>query len=351
MRKTSFLLIAAFILACIQSSYAQNIVELPYKPLDKEFLSFTKTLKEVNENNYQESIDLCTDALDKFQDMNIRNNLIYWELSFHYASLNQYDSCFEILKLGQDEGLFYYTRTGDRLFPPYLKELEKLDGYEIFMAKNNELKEVANQHKTYEFMVQLPTNYNENETYPLMFIMHGGIGNIPNSQYKYLSEKLQNDFIVAYTQGDVFAGSFSRAYDFENWEAPIVKIYQQVISKYPVDTTQIILAGPSAGGYRSLVLGLNNSIPAKGLLLSFAVYPRDSDSTLFINAAERGLKVALLCGENDWAIQQQKKLGYLLDKYGIKNRFVVFPETGHGFPENWPYYLDTSVDFIFSDDE
>ncbi len=87
-----------------------------------------------------------------------------------------------------------------------------------------------------------------------------------------------------------FCGSFSRAYDHENWNAPIENIYQQIISKYAVDTTQVILAGPSAGGYRSLILGLNNSIPAKGLLLSFAVYPRDLDSTLFINAAENGLK-------------------------------------------------------------
>ena len=351
MKRITLLIIAAFILVCVRNSYAQNIVELPYKPMDKEFLSFTKTLKEINETDYQQSIDLCTEALDKYQDMNSRYNLIYWELSFHYASLKQYDKCFEILKLGQDEGLFYYLRTVERVFPPYLNELEKLDGYESFMAKNAELMDSANQHKTFEFMVQLPTDYDKNKTYPMIFIMHGGIGNIPNSQYKYISEKLEKDFIVAYTQGDVFAGSFSRAYDFENWEDPIVQIYQQVISKYPVDTTQIILAGPSAGGYRSLTLGLNNSIPAKGLLLSFAVYPRDSDSTLFTNAAERGLKVALLCGENDWAIQQQKKLGYLLDKYGIQNRFVVFPETGHEFPENWPYYLDTSLVYLLEDTE
>lgn len=350
MKKVLIIVIAVFNFMGFQSSYAQNIIELPYKPLNKEFLSFTETLKEINKTDYQKSIDLCTEALDNYQDMNIRNNLIYWELSFHYASLKQYDKCFEILKLGQEEGLFYYTRTGERVFPPYLKELKKLDGFETFMSKNSELKEAANQHKTYEFMVQLPTNYNKNETYPLMFIMHGGIGNIPNSQFKYISEKLAKDFIVVYTQGDAFAGSFSRAYDFENWEAPIVNIYQQVITKYAVDTTQIILAGPSAGGYRSLILGLNNSIPAKGLLLSFAVYPRDSDSTLFINAAERGLKVALLCGENDWAIQQQKKLGYLMDKYGVHNRFVVFPEIGHEFPENWPYHIDTSIDYILSDD-
>ena len=352
MKKLIFLLLLAFILMCTQNSHTQNILELPYNPLDKEFSSLTKTLKEIDKTDDQRSIDLCIAALEKFQDMNIRNNLIFWELSFHYASLKQYDKCFDILKLGQDEGFFYYTRTNTNgsVFPPYHKELEKLDGYESFIAKNTELKDAANQHKTFEFMVQLPTDYTKNKNYPLIIIMHGGIGNIPRLQYNYLSEKLQKDFIVVYTQGDTFFGSYSRAYGRENWNAQIKNVYQQIISKYTVDTTQVILAGPSAGGYRSLLLGLNNSIPAKGLLLSFAVYPRESDSTLFIKAAEKGLKVALLCGENDWAIQQQKKLGYYLDKYGIRNRFVVFPETGHEFPQNWPYYLDTSVDFILSND-
>jgi len=85
--------------------------------------------------------------------------------------------------------------------------------------------------------------------------------------------------------------------------------------------------------------------------LSFPVYPRDSDSTLFIQSAERGLKISMLCGENDWAIRQQKKLGYLLDKYGIRNRFVVFPEEGHGFPENWSYYLNTSLAYLLENTE
>jgi hypothetical protein len=351
MKRVPLLLAISFILICVQYSFTQNILELPYKSLNEEFSSLTKTLKEVDKTDYKGSIDLCIAALDKFQDMNIRNNLIFWELSFHYASLEQYDKCFEILKRGQDEGLFYFMRTNGNIFPPYLKELEKFDGYEAFIARNSELKDAANQHKTFEFMVQLPTGYTKKENYPLMLIMHGGIGSIPSMQFNYLSEKLQEDFIVVYTQGDIYVGSYSRAYSRDNWNDQIISVYRQIISRYTVDTTQIILAGPSAGAYRSLLLGLNNSIPAKGLLLSFAVYPTESDSTLFIQAAEKGLKVALLCGENDWAIKQQKKLGYYLDKYGIENRFVVFPDEGHEFPENWPYYLETSVDFILNNDE
>jgi dienelactone hydrolase len=349
MRKLKLLITAIFTLFLFQEQNAQSIIELPYKSLNQEFITFTETLKEVYKTDSLKYIELCNKALDKFEDKDIRYQLIYWKLSFQYANLKQYDKCFEILKKGQGEGLFYYLRTGNRVFPPYLKELEKLDGYEAFLEKNNALKEEAARTSKTEYMIQLPKSYNENTKYPLMLILHGGIGNITGMQNNYISTKLDSDFIVAYFQGAKIVGSSSRRFSMEDWTEKIVEGYEQIASKYPIDTTKIILAGPSAGGYRSLILGLNNQIPAKGLLLSFTVYPRELDSTLFIKSAERGLKISMLCGENDWAIQQQKKLGYLLDKYGINNRFVVFPEEGHDFPENWPYYLDTSLEFILKE--
>jgi len=247
--------------------------------------------------------------------------------------------------------MFYYIRSGDRPFPAYTPELEKLEGYDSFLEKNQALKDEAGKTSKAEFMVQLPDNYSETNRYPLMLIMHGGWGSIPDIQYSYISEKLKSEFIVAYFQGSIVRASGLRSFEMEGWQPKIRQGYEEIVSRYAVDTTRIVLGGPSAGGYRSLILGLEHIIPTSGLLLSFPVYPMDTDSTFFIQSAERGLKVAMLCGENDWAIQQQKKLGYLFDTYGIQNRFVVFPEEGHGFPENWPYYLDTSVDYLFSDDE
>ena len=349
MKTLKTILLLALILININPSYSQEVKKLTFEPLDKDFIELTKTMSKIQSNDHK-SIALALKGLEKYNEMPPRYKLIFWELSFHYASLGQYDKCFEILKKGQDEGLFYYLGTAERVFPSFRKELEKFGEYESFRIKNVELKEAANKTKMTEFMIQLPNNYDQNKSYPLMLIMHGGIGSIPDLQYSYISEKLQAEFIVIYTHGARFFGSYSRAYDRENWQNDIKNIYQQITSSYAVDTSKVILAGPSAGGYRSIALGLNNIIPAKGLLLSFAVNPSIWDSTLYIKSAERGLKVALLCGENDWAIQQQKKLGYWLDKYGIKNRFVVFPEEGHGFPENWTYYLDTSLEFILKDD-
>lgn len=328
---------------------SQNVNELVFQSLDKEFIELTNNLDQIELDDHK-SIALALKGLKKFDEASFRYNLIYWKLSFHYASLEQYDKCFEILKKGQKEGLFYYLGTAEQEYPPYLKELEKFDKYESFRIKNEELKETANKIKTAEFMVQLPKNYEQNKQYPLMLIMHGGIGSIPDLQYNYQSEKLQAEFIVAYTHGGKKFGSSSRAYEQKTWQNDIKNIYQQITSNYAVDTSNVVLAGPSAGGYRSIALGLNNIIPAKGLVLSFPVNPEVWDSTLYIRSAERGLKVAILCGENDWAIKTQKKLGYWFDKYKINNRFVVFPETGHEFPDNWSYYLDTSLDFILKED-
>ncbi len=349
MNQIKTILLFAIIALSIKVSYGQEIRELDFKALDPEFIELKQTLKEINSTDDNTSIELSLEALEKFQDKNIRFDLIVWELSIHYANLKQYDKCFDILKLGQQEGLFYYIRSGDRAFPSYITELEKLDGYEAFLKKNQELKDEASKTSKTEFMVQLPDNYIETKKYPLLMIMHGGIGSIPGIQYNYISKKLKSEFIVAYFQGSIVRASGLRSFVMQEWQGKIKQGFEEIVLKYSVDSTRIILGGPSAGGYRSLVLGLNNTIPATGLLLSFAVYPRDTDSTFYIKSAERGLKVALLCGENDWAIQQQKKLGYNLDKFGIANRFVVFPETGHGFPENWTYYLDTSLEFLMED--
>ncbi|MCB2220691.1 MAG: hypothetical protein KQI35_09865 [Bacteroidetes bacterium] len=351
MKQLKTILLFAIIALNIAASYGQEIKELNFKALDSEFIELKKTLKEINSTDDQKSIELSLLALDNFEDTYIRFDLMVWELSVHYANLKQYDQCFEILKQGQQEGMFYYIRSGDRPYPAYTPELEKLDGYEAFLEKNQALLDEAGKTSKAEFMAQLPDNYSKKNKYPLMLIMHGGWGSIPDIQYSYISEKLKSEFIVAYFQGSIVRASGLRSFEMEGWQPKIKQGYEEIITKYAVDTSRVIVGGPSAGGYRSLVLGINNTIPASGLLLSFPVYPRDSDSTLFIQSARRGLKVAMLCGENDWAIRQQKKLGYLLDTYGIRNRFVVFPEEGHGFPENWPHYLDTSVDFIISDDE
>ena len=128
MKQLKTILLFAIIALNSQAILGQEIRELEFKALDPEFIELKKTLKEINETDDQKSIELSLEALDKFTDANIRFDLLVWELSVHYAKLKQYNKCFEILKQGQQEGMFYYIRSGDRPFPAYTPELEKLDG-------------------------------------------------------------------------------------------------------------------------------------------------------------------------------------------------------------------------------
>lgn len=174
MKQLKIVLLLAIIALQIKASYGQEIMELDFKVLDPEFIELIKTLEEINSTDDQKSIELCLEALDKFEDPYFRFELMVWELSVHYANLEQYTKCFDILKQGQQEGMFYYIRSGDRPFPAYIPELEKLEGYEAFLEKNQALKDEAGKSSRAEFMVQLPDNYIATNKYPLMLIMHGG---------------------------------------------------------------------------------------------------------------------------------------------------------------------------------
>lgn len=345
MRILSFLI---SILIC-NISIGQEVIEIPFKSIDEDYIELINSIKEIEDSESQEVINFDVGNFEKFNDLDTRY-LMFWELSFHYAGLKDYNKCFEILKKGQSEG-FYFVLNIEQAFPSYLKELEKLDGFQLFLEQNQTLKKATNTIAKTEYMVQLPKAYNKNNNYPILLIMHGGSGSIPHMQYAYNSQKLENEFIVVYFQGSNMDGSYLRSFSRKNWSSQITTGYNQIISNYSVDTTKIILSGPSAGGYRCIQLGLNNIIPAKGLLLNFSVIPRSIPSTAYMGSAERELKVVQLCGENDWAIKQQKEFGYWLDKYTIENRFVVFPEKGHQFPSNFQHHLDTSIEFILKEDE
>ncbi|PLX19820.1 MAG: hypothetical protein C0599_10320, partial [Salinivirgaceae bacterium] len=145
MKYLKLLILIGIILCSHELILGQGINQLEFKPLDKGFIELTNKMKQVQSDD-SKSIDLALKGLKKFNNAANRYNLIFWKLSFHYASLEQYDKCFEILKKGQKEGLFYYLGTEDRVFPAYRKEIENLDGYEAFMAKNEALKEIAKEN-------------------------------------------------------------------------------------------------------------------------------------------------------------------------------------------------------------
>lgn len=332
----------------IPLAFNQAYTELTYKPLNADFIQVAQKLEQIDTDDKQ-SIQVASEALEKFSDPWIRHDLIYWELVHHYGMQKQYNKCLELLLKGQKEKMFFFIADGKNTYPEFLPELKKLDGYDEFIEKNNSLRKDANETMNMEYMVQLPSAYEATKMYPMLFIFHGGIGSINDMQYYYQSEKLQEEFVVVYFQGGRKVGSGSRRFT-KSSNVHIQSIYNSLITKYSIDTNNVIMAGPSAGAMKATSLVFIHDFPSKNLLLSFGLPDRKIDSTHYKIAAAKGVKVALLCGEEDWTIKRQIDFAHQMDLYGIENRFVIFPEKGHEYPNNWKHHLETSLDYLLKED-
>lgn len=275
-----------------------------------------------------------------------RVNLYFWYYTSLFIDKNDYQSLLDKLIEGQEEGLSYPFMTGQRSWPGWVKEIEKLDGYASFLEKNTELREEGNQNCKPEYFVSLPEDYNPEFKYPLLIALHGGIGSHIQTYRYWESPELKDKFIIAYLQGASFKGTYFRRFgvEFNN----IIAMYNNILEKYPIDTSNIVIGGPSAGGYRSFALGLKQMIPASGLLLMFPVIPNSYDTNLLIDAAKNNMRVVMITGENDFGIKKQKKLAYHLDESGVTNRFVIYPEKGHEYPDDFAHQLDVSVGFLLN---
>ncbi|MBN2181021.1 MAG: alpha/beta hydrolase fold domain-containing protein [Sedimentisphaerales bacterium] len=270
-----------------------------------------------------------------------------FHLTFFYAQAKDYEKCLNLLIAGQEEGFFFPAITGSRIWPEYLNELQKLERFNTWFQENERRRTQARENATAEYFVQTPSGYTKEKTYPLLIVFHGGIDSNINSYIKWQSPRLQSECIVAYLQGNVIHGSFHRSMGSKQ-EALAKQVYQQITQKYSVDPNRVMVGGASAGGMISATIAQDATIPVTGAILAFPGPPPGLTEVKLRQAAERGLRVALLTGELDGAIKIQKELGVLFDKAGVPNRFVVFPGIGHQYPEDFAAQIDISLKYIWN---
>ena len=142
-----------------------------------------------------------------------------------------------------------------------------------------------------------------------------------------------------------FQQSFLRSYSRDNADQFVIA-YNQIINKYSVDTTRVLLGAQSAGAYHSFMLMLNEMIPVKGMILAFPGTPQ-LDLEKSKKAGERGVRISMLAGEYDPRVIKTKEMAVNMDKQGLQNRLIISSEKGHEFPDNFPKQIDLSLDYIF----
>ena len=315
------------------------------------YLDLWEKLDSITELDPQMSIGELDKVMPMISSPYERANMFLWGYPVVYDELGQYDLLLDKLLEAQQEGHYFMLRRGERAWPRWVPEVEKLDGFEAFFTENDRRKAVAKEKAFNEFFVQLPEQYDPDRQYPLLVVLHGGVGSHYQSSQYWKSDNLNEDFITAFLQGGIVQGEFQRSFNRGESIDNILAMYNEVISKYPVDTARIFIGGPSAGGMRSIIMGYDERFNIAGLLLTFPVVPRNIDEEKLDIMSNKNLRVVLMTGETDFGLGRQKKFMVSLDTIEMPNRFLIFPEKGHQYPENFGHHLDTSIDFLLKAEE
>jgi len=192
----------------------------------------------------------------------------------------------------------------------------------------------------------MPKNYNKDETYPLIVILHGYGDNPTNiiELYKPLADE-RNTILVS-CRGSEIMSENAFYWDYNNSEA-LTFLRRQVestIKKFNIDPQKVILTGFSQGGYLTYDFGLKNADLFTALLPVAGRVPQKLEQHQLPN---KDLKVYSIAGlqEPESFLATYEKLDEQLDKLNIEYQ-LKFYNIGHEYPENSEMELLKAFDWL-----
>ena len=193
--------------------------------------------------------------------------------------------------------------------------------------------------------VILPQNYNKKKSYPLLYIFHGNSRNIEKSKTNWKSPLMSEEFITVFLQSYLPASSedFRWVTNDEKTRKEFQGIYNQIQKEYSVDNSQIIFAGMSAGGWIAIEFVMNNYFPISALVLNCPVIPTDIKDDMINSFVAQNRKMAIITGENDFALEDQKDLVNKIIMLNGQAIIEVNKGLGHDFSEDFTEQLEKNL--------
>jgi predicted esterase len=294
------------------------------------------------EKKYAEAAEILENALTQFPD-NLHSNT--YNLALVYIQLNQAEKAIKTLEYGSERGVWYGKYDFiDEIWAP----LKAVEGFDSFDQKNEAKKKEAQKEVKPRLEVFVPENYDKGRKYPLFIALHGGGENIEGFKPRWTSDRLKNEFIVAYPQSSqiITMNGFNWAEDIELTKKEIKEAYEKIIKSYAVATSQVIIGGFSSGGVASLEVVLDNTIPVAGFVVLCPARPEDFTAEKVRAAMERGIRGFLITTEMDNRLPDQKKMDGIMNEHRLPHEFIVTPNVGHWYPDNLAEMIDAAIAFI-----
>jgi len=330
MKKASFLILG-FILIFL-SSFAQEE-------------SIDSLLKKINELEISKQYDSCLKLLSPYiitynkNWFKISKQVIYLNEKLYKAQCN-----LNIFRKGHELGYFYLIHPALPKFKPYkaFPEFDTIARTDMLLRE-----EALNKSKTI-YELEMPKNYSAAKDYPLCFIFHGGGSSLKKVKQHWHSAKLDSAYIKIYLQS-------YRHYDSETYgwrsgdkraDDDIRAIFGELIEKYRVNTSNVIVAGISAGGTYAVDIAIRQVIPVSAFIAFCPGIPDEMDMDKFQGRKITSLKGYIVGGEHDYYLPKQRQLTELFDKEGLLYRHIIIKNMGHHYPDNESNYLNNAIVFL-----
>jgi predicted esterase len=293
-----------------------------------------------NEKNYMEAAALAENHLAVFPE---KTRQITWNMALFYTCAGNYDNAIKALNYGHSKGIFYGVWD---FFAEQWKPLLETPAWKDFFTENDKRVKAAQEKAELVVDISLPEGYDSSKKYPLFIALHGGGENLTEFKPSWTSPIMKKDYIVAYVQSTQVASMTGFHWqDDETTKKDISKALDIIKKKHLIDEKEILMGGFSSGGYGSMIIAFNNTIPVKGVILLCPPVP-DVTNEQLSESCIRGLRVMMLTTEMDDRIEQQKELVTRMQRSNIAAKLEIFPNIGHWYPNDLPKKIDGAIAFI-----
>lgn len=295
-----------------------------------------------NAKEYAQVAKLIEENYDGFPG---KASSMSYNMALVCVHLEDYDRAIEYLSKAHERGHFFsiYAFGGDLWAP-----LRAHGKYEAVIAKNLAMKDEAQKRAKPKLEVTVPGGFDATRAYPLFIALHGGGENIGIFKPNWRSDVLESEFIVAWVQSSQVATM--NGFTWEDQETTMREVreaYEKVCAGHPVDTSEVLIGGFSSGGYGSLVMTfLDTEVPVKGFVILCPPMPENITAAEVAAARGRGVRGTIITTELDNRVPAQRAMADLFRDNGLQYQFVMTPNIGHWYPEDFPERLDRAIAHI-----
>lgn len=252
----------------------------------------------------------------------------------------------KIFRQAHASGFFYFIHPDMKEYEPY----NDIPGFAEISQRDLQLRDSTLNLSATIYEVIVPSLYDPETRWPVIFIFHGGGSTINNAMIHWQATVLNSNYIKVYLQSyrHFDSETFGWGSGDSRLDEEIRDIYEEIDAKYNIDQSKIIAGGISAGATAAIDLCLRNVIPATGLIAWCPYIPSFLRNKNYSELKNEHIKIYISAGDNDHFRPRQVEMINALHSQGIETRYVIEAARGHEYPGNEELSINEALRFIHS---